>query len=473
MNGECLTEVRGTSDLLLFSSFSSLGKLALCLLVTVVQGEFVVVRSYAPSLCTGGMAAPSAGSLEFLTRRHGVKVDTTASVEQCALAVGAIAGIENVLSASRMNNAVVLFVRTVELANLLTESGIEIDGIFVLVLPLSTPSRKVTLSNVPPFIKNETLAGMLARYGKLISPLKMIPIGVKSPQLKHVMSFRRFTYMVLKDNVDELDLTLNFRHEDVNYVIYATTNVMKCYGCGERGHLVRACPKKGNDGNALIVVTENGQNDVAAVAAEMPGPSTALVVPENPMNSSEETGKDEIAPSENDEVRISPGIEQIAEELTLGESENSRPSAEKEGMVMEEENSEVEVPVLSDDGCCFKTPQKRKLVECHRQGKRKDGVGLSQTDTDSESDISECSFSASLPLGSFPSRIYSIDDIKSFLMTTKNLRKVKIEDYFPDIMQFIEKIKTFRSENCFTDQEVYRLKKILTKLKSEDFKENS
>ncbi len=140
---------------------------------------------------------------------------------------------------------------------------IEIDGTFILVLPLSTPSKKVTLSNVPPFIKNETLVGMLSRYGKLISPLKMIPIGVKSPQLKHVMSFRRFTYMVLKDNVDELDLTLNFRHDDVNYVIYATTNVMKCYGCRENGHLVRVCPKKGNDRNGLNVVTENAQNDVA------------------------------------------------------------------------------------------------------------------------------------------------------------------------------------------------------------------
>lgn len=83
-------------------------------------------------------------------------------------------------------------------------------------------------------------------------------------------------------------------------------------------------------------------------------------------------------------------------------------------------------------------------------------------DTDSES--------ASLPLGGYPSRIYSVDDIKSFLKTMKNLRKVKIEEYFPDVMQF-----TFRSENCFTDQEVYRLKKILTKLntKSEGFKENS
>ncbi len=110
-----------------------------------------------------------------------------------------------------------------------------------------------------------------------------------------------------------------------------------------------------------------------------------------------------------------------------------------------------------------------RLVECHRQGKRKDGFGLSQTDTDSESDISECSFSAS----SFSSQIYSVDDIKSFLTTTKNLRKVKIENYFPDIMQFIEKIKTFRSENCFTDQEVYSWKKVHTKCKSEGFKQNS
>ncbi len=50
--------------------------------------------------------------------------------------------------------------------------------------------------------------------------------------------------MVLKDYVDELDLTLNFRHEDVNYVIYATINVMKCYGCGERGYLVPCVSKE-------------------------------------------------------------------------------------------------------------------------------------------------------------------------------------------------------------------------------------
>ncbi len=68
MDGECLTEVRGTSDLLLFSSFSILGKFANSCVVSFgnnSEREVVVLRFYAPGLCTGSMAAPSAGSLDF------------------------------------------------------------------------------------------------------------------------------------------------------------------------------------------------------------------------------------------------------------------------------------------------------------------------------------------------------------------------------------------------------------------------
>src|SRR4029434_5446957 len=114
-----------------------------------------------------------------------------------------------ILSAARMNNAVVLFLRTTEMANEVVESGVSINGVFTSVLPLSTPSKRVTLSNVPPFIKDEVLLQTLSRHGKVVSQIKNIPIASKSPLLKHVMSFRRFVYMVLKDNKDELDLTLN------------------------------------------------------------------------------------------------------------------------------------------------------------------------------------------------------------------------------------------------------------------------
>lgn len=423
----------------------------------------------APSRCTGSMAAPGAGSLEFLTRRHGVKIDTTANLEECVLAVAALAGHENVLSASRMNNAIVIFLKTIDLANLVVESGVEIGGIFTSVLPLSTPSKKVTLSNVPPFIKNDTLAGMLARYGKLISPIKMIPIGSKSSILKHVVSFRRFVYMVLKDNTDELDLTLNFRHEDFNYVIYASTNTMRCYACGDNGHLIRACPKKVNEPNVSVSdnVTEV-QNVIRERDAEMPGPSKAPVaVLENTHNSPESLESSNVVKN----GLITDGAETIKnssveKEIECESDESESSNGENKDMAIELVNPLIDAPVLGDEGCFFKTPQKRKLITCHtdKQAKKADNVSVSQTDTDSESDISECSFSASLPQSGFSSQTYTVDDIRTFLKVTKNLRKVKIDEYFPDIMQFTEKVKLFRSESCFTDQEVYRLKKIVTKL---------
>ncbi len=71
------------------------------------------------------------------------------------LAVGDVVGHECILAASRMNNAFVLFLNSVEESK---RSCGERSGdwrLFTLVLPLSTPAKKVTLSNVPPFITDE------------------------------------------------------------------------------------------------------------------------------------------------------------------------------------------------------------------------------------------------------------------------------------------------------------------------------
>jgi len=153
------------------------------------------------------------------------------------------------------------------------------------VLPLSTPSKKVTLSNVPPFIPNEVLIGLLARYGKTVSPIKMIPIGTKSPLLKHVVSFRRYVYMILQDNIEELDLSFYFHHKDFYYVFFATTNIMKCFNCGEMGHMICACPGRQDKSNERpSQVLEDGnivnadQNVTAIVTNdEVSGPSSVII----------------------------------------------------------------------------------------------------------------------------------------------------------------------------------------------------
>ncbi len=104
--------------------------------------------------CVRNMAVPGAQVLSSLTRRHGVKVASTVSVESCCLAVGEVVGHENIMSASRMNSAIVIFFNTIEKANEVVQRGIIIDGVLTPVLPLSLPSKRVTISNVPPFISD-------------------------------------------------------------------------------------------------------------------------------------------------------------------------------------------------------------------------------------------------------------------------------------------------------------------------------
>ncbi len=60
------------------------------------------------------MTIPNTMIFENLTRRHGVKVDSKASVEDICLAVGDVVNHENIASASRMNNAIVLFLSTID-----------------------------------------------------------------------------------------------------------------------------------------------------------------------------------------------------------------------------------------------------------------------------------------------------------------------------------------------------------------------
>ncbi|KAI3376772.1 hypothetical protein L3Q82_000368 [Scortum barcoo] len=129
--------------------------------------------------------------LEKLTRRHAVKVLPQAgcSVEEVGYAVGEVVGFESVKSASRTR--------------------------FTPVYPVN-PSKKITVSNAPPFIKNDDLSKALSR---------------------------RQLYMILKDTDSHLNLTLNFKVDGFNYIVFVTSETMKCFGCGAEGHLIRACPE--------------------------------------------------------------------------------------------------------------------------------------------------------------------------------------------------------------------------------------
>lgn len=67
-------------------------------------------------------------------------------------------------------------------------------------------------------------------------PIKRIPPGCISQHMKHVVSS--------EGNIKEFNLVLRFRVDDFNRIIDASSQRMKCFGCGMEGHLIPTCQQK-------------------------------------------------------------------------------------------------------------------------------------------------------------------------------------------------------------------------------------
>ncbi|XP_078791712.1 transposon TX1 uncharacterized 82 kDa protein isoform X2 [Oryzias latipes] len=223
-------------------------------------------------------------ALTSLTRKHGVKTGAGSlhTVEDVALAVGEVIGHASIKSAARMNGAVVLFVERVEQVNTLVEKGISINGVFDTVTPLSQPATKITLSNVPPFISDEFLVRELSKHGKVVSPVRKVMSGCKSPLLKHVVSHRRHVFMILHKKEEDLNSVFKVRVDDYEYVLFATSASFKCFGCGDEGHLVKACPRRAVSASGGVAAAAAGgaSDGQRGLRADRPAPaprSAALV----------------------------------------------------------------------------------------------------------------------------------------------------------------------------------------------------
>ncbi len=411
-----------------------------------------------------------------LTARHGCKClpDVSITVEDCLAAISSEIGASNILSASRMNKAVVVFVKEESMVHHLVEVGLSVGDVFLPVLPLTSPSKRVTLSNVPPFISNDSLERMLSRYGKIMMPIKMIPLGVKNPDLKHVMSFRRQTALILNAEFQYLDVSVKLTLAGKDYTIFISTESMKCFSCGVYGHTKLNCTNK--------KVTEQSETE----------PKTPLEQVNPAMENYNQDGRDKTdqraesdSLSKNDanpkedavishaenvgECSLNANVRSAAsggsETVAAGNSESERPMEPDElvGVADSESRdsqasvglSQLDVDQLSEGG-------EAQSIDINSDSEESD-VADYFTDVSSQGSSAEkkCSLQIKPPY-------YTVQQINDFLNDTFNQRGPKLEKHFSDLQLFVDSCAVVMRKASLEELDQpkrYRLKKHVSAVK--------
>lgn len=387
-----------------------------------------------------GERAPS------VSLRHGVRCvpEQGVTVESVLLAVGEQVGCENIASASRMNKAIVVFLREEQLVARLIDSGIVINGTFCSVFPLATLTTKVTISNVPPFISDDVIERELVRYGKIASPIKTVSLGCKNAALKHVMSFRRQVFMFLKEST--LDISFRVWNDGKSFMVYATAGVMKCFECGDIGHKQVGCPHKAQASTSGVDAVERIVRDENEQIKERATEEVEVVK--------------SLSSSEEGMVQLNENVDGDLEDQEKVVEEQSR-SVEVDRTVegkslSAEAESMSEIVMLSHEMLQNPKTQTAEIPEDDNREELRDEDTLSQM-----SGISD--IGSQVEDGQY----YSLQEINDFLDETFG-KAVDIEDFFPDVEKFVKSVMKLQRSvglDVLNEKKRFRLKKMLTKVR--------
>ncbi|KAI5714928.1 hypothetical protein M8J77_007681 [Diaphorina citri] len=158
-------------------------------------------------------------------------------------AVGDLVGDEKMVFAGKNNDLVKIYLASEADVEKLYENHpqITIDDKPLIVKKLVDSGHKVFLCNVEPGVPDSVLINELAKYTKMLSPMKFVNLGCRNERFTHLIGFRR---TVLVETIDDLPPFFNLFYDNTNYKIFVVIDKVKCFNCNAEGHLIKNCPVK-------------------------------------------------------------------------------------------------------------------------------------------------------------------------------------------------------------------------------------
>ena len=380
--------------------------------------------------------------------------------------------------------------------------------------------------------------------------------------------------MILNNRHQDLDIVFYVKVEEFQYILFASSSGSKCFGCGQEGHIIKACPEKEgtSTGSTAAGVSSTGQIDrvgashVGEIDGQVGGQTDSVVGSpleevDRQVRKEGEQGREagggredrqgeegdqqiqvkesdrmgdeairqvekeiskrpeeverqgEVSGKHNEEVdrqveeierqvveeadrqvdgqttqtdkmveepkgqgvegrdegaeRTDRQVEKVDEQVELEDSQMEGVGEQKESM------GELEDMELLDEEAADKSPirlkRKTKSSVGSKQAKKGSVRNPSLQGSSSEGDSDEASEGLQSKVTASQGRAaYSAEKLKRFLQNTKNRKNVRVADFFPDEGRFITSVSFHlkqRELSDLTEQEGFRLKKMVSKLK--------
>ncbi|UYV82336.1 hypothetical protein LAZ67_21001740, partial [Cordylochernes scorpioides] len=150
-----------------------------------------------------------------------------------------VGGTSDVVQIAKVNGHLLLGLSNKTLAERLINEGLEVEGMSLKTFPFYRRAARITIGNLPFFVKDASVIDALLPYGRVTS---IVPKQLKAGKYVYTDG-RREAFIVPHDgiNIESLPSRLDIRIKGEAWPMYLTSGI-RCSRCRGQGHRRANCP---------------------------------------------------------------------------------------------------------------------------------------------------------------------------------------------------------------------------------------